>query len=519
MHILKHILLIAVVVLITPMFCAAQNFNVIYDFDSSSDWGTSIFYRNDGNYLVPGLGYKQFKGSHYAYVVSPDGKSIISKETFSIKGENYFNGYRGRVKRLTNGNYITPYSIIWDKPTYPNGYTISPGYGIMDSNGKMLFHKTFDSDTACCDQQITDCIVMPDKGYLLGGDFYDRTAKTQKGSLIKLDSNGNMQWRKLYAYYFPWTYYFTRINSMQLISNNRMVVGAHYEDLVWANPYINFNRPWFLLMDTAGNILRDSAYRYGFAGMGTMGGGNIFKDVNGGYFHYGQYDRVYNSQHLDFICNYPDYLAHLDDSFKMTWLTLFPDSPGHKYIWTVRQLHDSCYLVMAGKRKNENSQGLGWAAKVDKKGKVVWDNTYYFDTTFENAISDAVELPDHSIVFTGHSRDSNSPLWRNHDMWLLKIDSNGCEIPGCVPTKIKSISNESPDVVVYPNPVYEQLYIEGLSLNTRIQLFDLYGRVVYSSASINTKESINTSNLSPGNYILQLVNTNGERVIKKIVKE
>ncbi|MBS1781357.1 MAG: T9SS type A sorting domain-containing protein [Bacteroidetes bacterium] len=70
---------------------------------------------------------------------------------------------------------------------------------------------------------------------------------------------------------------------------------------------------------------------------------------------------------------------------------------------------------------------------------------------------------------------------------------------------------------VYPNPVNGVLYIDGLTKGTQIQLNDIYGRVVYKATATKNKETINTANLAPGSYMLQLTTSDGRKVGYKVV--
>ena len=75
------------------------------------------------------------------------------------------------------------------------------------------------------------------------------------------------------------------------------------------------------------------------------------------------------------------------------------------------------------------------------------------------------------------------------------------------------------DISIYPNPVTNELVIEGITKDTRIQLSDILGRVVISTISTNDKTILNTSALHPGTYLLQLTNEQGERMNAKVVKD
>jgi len=85
-----------------------------------------------------------------------------------------------------------------------------------------------------------------------------------------------------------------------------------------------------------------------------------------------------------------------------------------------------------------------------------------------------------------------------------------------MPVNAVSVANMK-NVFVYPNPVQNELVIENAE-NCTVQIYDLVGKELYSGIINQNKETVNTSYLSSGTYFLEITCSNGERVIKKIVK-
>jgi len=74
------------------------------------------------------------------------------------------------------------------------------------------------------------------------------------------------------------------------------------------------------------------------------------------------------------------------------------------------------------------------------------------------------------------------------------------------------------EVIVWPNPVTNELFIEGAEAGTTISIYNIVGQRVYRGTINQSQASVDTKNFLAGNYILELTNSDGERVIKKIVK-
>jgi hypothetical protein len=81
-------------------------------------------------------------------------------------------------------------------------------------------------------------------------------------------------------------------------------------------------------------------------------------------------------------------------------------------------------------------------------------------------------------------------------------------------TAIKS--NNSKEIIVYPNPAKESFIINNLNENAIITLSDLWGRIVRQTSSINSTLVMNTSDLKDGIYMLS-IQSNQQNIYAKIV--
>jgi hypothetical protein len=72
---------------------------------------------------------------------------------------------------------------------------------------------------------------------------------------------------------------------------------------------------------------------------------------------------------------------------------------------------------------------------------------------------------------------------------------------------------------IYPNPVTNELTIEGIAKGTRIQLYDVLGRLMTDMTSAKEIELVNTSNLIKGTYLLRLTDSNNHKIDAKLVKD
>jgi endoglucanase len=91
----------------------------------------------------------------------------------------------------------------------------------------------------------------------------------------------------------------------------------------------------------------------------------------------------------------------------------------------------------------------------------------------------------------------------------------------CVTTSTQepSIENNFP-VVVFPNPVHDELTVTGISTRVKItgELYTLVGEKIRSMEFTSEKTSMSLEDISSGVYFLQMKSESGI-VVKKIVKE
>jgi hypothetical protein len=84
----------------------------------------------------------------------------------------------------------------------------------------------------------------------------------------------------------------------------------------------------------------------------------------------------------------------------------------------------------------------------------------------------------------------------------------------------KNQQNLEDDVAVYPNPIEDVLFIEGIKPNSKIILTDLSGKIMIEKFCIevvDNKTNLSTEKISSGIYLLTISDTSS-RVIKKLIK-
>ncbi|OYT17818.1 MAG: peptidase S8 [Bacteroidetes bacterium 4572_77] len=67
--------------------------------------------------------------------------------------------------------------------------------------------------------------------------------------------------------------------------------------------------------------------------------------------------------------------------------------------------------------------------------------------------------------------------------------------------KVDNLAHSAHDISIYPNPVSELLYVEKLSPNTHLSIFDISGRMIYENH--NSTKAINVQDWPSGVYLIQ----------------
>ena len=72
---------------------------------------------------------------------------------------------------------------------------------------------------------------------------------------------------------------------------------------------------------------------------------------------------------------------------------------------------------------------------------------------------------------------------------------------------------------VYPNPASEQLTIENGGAGTKLEVFDIVGKLMMRTTLTKSREQIDISSLSGGMYLLSFTAEDGQKGTKRFVKQ
>ena len=219
------------------------------------------------------------------------------------------------------------------------------------------------------------------------------------------------------------------------------------------------------------------------------------------------------------------YAAKLNNAGGLEWEQQFGTPVSINALYSVSELSDGSF-VAAGTYGTAGSM-KGVLLHFAANGDSLWMRTYRhppLDSVFSaHWLNHAVEDTDGSIVATGSCNDGQQ------DLWVIRVDSFGCLVPGCqlydhVAEQPALPGEANLSILAYPNPASDQLAISFRSAELpkgSFHLVDATGRTVRSFKPTGHSEEIdlNIRPHPPGLYVLQYADPKGERWAQKIAIE
>jgi hypothetical protein len=178
--------------------------------------------------------------------------------------------------------------------------------------------------------------------------------------------------------------------------------------------------------------------------------------------------------------------------------------------------------LIVGWRDRRNASGTGYSVSSDIWGAVKWKDSINFSANFRIADS----LANYQAVLSENGNDFMNIAMRNDTMyavwgdvrtgvlqiWFAKRDL----ITGV--TSVEQITSEQiPTFNIYPNPVKDFLYYNGMEV-LQIDIYDMSGKIKLQTKPLQNNQPIDISQLPTGSYIATFTTINS-KVSKKIIKQ
>lgn len=212
----------------------------------------------------------------------------------------------------------------------------------------------------------------------------------------------------------------------------------------------------------------------------------------------------------------------LDENRELEWECEFTE-PGPTFENRLNRIvksTDQTGYVSAGQMRvwlnEDNASLLGWLAKVTPEGDSLWSRKLFYyelpdSIEYEHHIHDLQTTPDGGYFMSGYTfnREELQEPPRQR-AWFIKVDSEGCLIPGCGLVDAEEPTAEGPPLLLYPNPAAEHLNVylgDNGGQQWHFLLFDAAGRQLgsYIAPTPHTTYMLPVHDYPVGTYYLQVL--------------
>ncbi|MCB0769450.1 MAG: T9SS type A sorting domain-containing protein [Flavobacteriales bacterium] len=274
-----------------------------------------------------------------------------------------------------------------------------------------------------------------DGGFLIVGDTDGSGG--DDGFALKTDADGNEQWRQVYG--GSWLDYFIAsdaavdgyiLGGVKFLSTDNSqfwvqridLLGAVRWSQVWGGPFEEASA--HLIATRDGNCVVASAWGYA----------------------------------LDFLSTKP-YLAKLDSSDgTIIWDREYGPATYSTSFFAVKENPDND-LIACGVSYYTGQQGL--LLRTTAEGDSLWMRSYFYQDAViqegQGRFYDVLPTADGGFIATGaayNPRNMGYPAGYSQDTWVVKVDGDGCLVPGCCSVGIAEQATNLLDALrIWPNPV------------------------------------------------------------------
>lgn len=369
----------------------------------------------------------------------------------------------------------------------------------IDTNGDTLWTKKYQYSTNK-ENWFTHCLETTDKGFIISG-FTRPLNFTYTAWVIKTDSLGNVQWQNTYGsgsqfYDVEQTkdsgYIFSGCNG-----------GPNTKDLYIVKTDKLGGMQWQKLLGTPNN---DNQRSY------------IHQLTDSNYIVTGAVD---TSAAIGFQGK--GYLGKLTKNGSLLWTKTYNGIDASKLTGFTSKIiknGESEYIIMGAKNllSNPNVSNT-WLVRVDTSGNFLWERTYNYTAGLYYSYSYSISrTSDGGFILAG------TAAMPNQELWLLKLDSLGCDTIDCSLGLENFKNNIVKGIDVYPNPLNNSATISYTipftCTKAEVVVYDLTGKRIIS-LPIEQKGSgylqFNSSVIGKGVYMFTLIIDNAVMDYRKVI--
>lgn len=329
--------------------------------------------------------------------------------------------------------------------------------------------------------------------------------------LVKTDTNGNVLWEQTYGT----EYYEYGLSVANTHDGGYLIYGSSRGYGDWIGVYSD---GLLIKTDSEGN----EEWRKHWGKLHGECNWNVEPTPDGGYVTCGCLSDDNNNQASN------GYIRKVNANGNLEWDAEFKKDMdnGNPWVFRMCRVMSNGNIVAAGNGYTKTFQQVPWLVILSPKGKLLMSRGYTSflggDTTGNQTDADFedIRLTIDGGFIAGGTYYPGQGDTGNQDMFIVKLDSAGCEYPGCQPPLAVEDPIAQPTVhihyfqlEVWPNPVSSLLHIDTGGLRIQwLQITDATGRTV--NTDWDGASTLNVSRLPEGVYFLHAGTDRGARTGK-----
>jgi len=473
---------------------------------------SSTVHPTDSGYMVFGSYIDTIIGNQRLCVIITDKSGQIQQEVFPPTNFNsrYYHGAPGSVARTKNSGYTWAGQLN-------NGVKVKGFLIKLDSNLNVLWERNFERNSDSTYSWIGTfySIATDDGGFAITGGIEEQPKNPHLVRvnilLIKTDSLGQLEWQKEYPYLRASHGY-----SVIQTPDNGFLIGA-----AGHTPGADQSlRGIIIKTDSLGN----EQWRRFISSNGYHDSYCVVKNSPDGNFIVGTSLGVY-APNKDYSFRVTRILKY-DPAGILLWDKQFEFVMGGNNLLGMVVLDNgdivSCGII-DGRFDSYASTEIGWITKVSAQGDSLWKRYHErFSCHYcYNQLYDIASTSDGGFVMAG---GADSLHYIRQNIWVLKVDSLGCAVPGCHLVGLKEVIMPPEEVLLYPNPATTYLTMRLPSNliheQKEVRVFNSAGQEVLRQPlpTGEPEPTLDIYHLPSGIYYLRVIHQNTSTVLGRFIK-
>lgn len=470
-------------------------FNNRYDFYNYCDGASSILPIDSGYICVGRVDVEGTCSTGSFAIMRLDSIGNVKyKKSYGASNMDYYVGF-GSLIKITDSTFAACGSV---QNTSGNSDVMLYKFNIQ---GDTLWTKSYGSTAFEASYQ---CKHTIDGGYAIAGA--SGSTGNDNMLLIKTDSNGNMQWQKQYG--SGNTEYGC---TLDITSDSGYVVGGYTQS---GSTYMSS----LVRTDNVGNMKWQKSFSNDVSAV------VVATPDNGCIVATSWSDSIVNPYSYNRL-----YVLKYNSAGSIIWQNKYGNARYGCYPWMINKTNNGNFIITGNTTASDTESApgnhiVGFAAKIDGSGNKFWYRQYDILKHSENYLRDIKNTNDGGYIACGFIIPS-TPDTGTQDMWVIKLDSCGCDNAlcdsTCGATGINELSGKSL-LKIFPNPSNDLvtfLFTTTINKTFSLSIYDMFGReqknIVFENNSFSKTFSV--TNFAPGIYECIVRDNNFSVAQKKLI--